>query len=337
MTLKKEIDEADELEQLREALRRSLANEAKLRRRADDFVEAIYRAAKDAALASKKPKPVPKPRKDRRSDYGEIALIHTTDYQAGKKTTTFNLEVLRERIELFGEKVIQLTEIQRAHHPVREAVLMLGGDMVEGLTVFPGQSFEVEAHLFDQLFEVTSIIESLIRSLADNFEKLSVVCEFGNHGRIGRKGDLPAADNIDRIAYQIVRENVKDLKIGWQASDNFYQIVKVGAAYRALLFHGDEVNSYGGAIPAYGIIKKVSAWASGVLGETFTDAYCGHFHSVMTLPLPNGGRVFVTGSPESDNTYAKAFVAATSRPSQRLHFIDSQKPKVTAEYVVWLD
>jgi len=337
MTLKKEIAEADELEQLREALRRSLANVAKLRRRADDFVEAIYRAAKDAALASKKPKPVPKPRKDRRSDYGEIALIHTTDYQAGKKTTTFNLEVLRERIELFGEKVIQLTEIQRAHHPVREAVLMLGGDMVEGLTVFPGQSFEVEAHLFDQLFEVTSIIESLIRSLADNFEKLSVVCEFGNHGRIGRKGDLPAADNIDRIAYQIVRENVKDLKIGWQASDNFYQIVKVGAAYRALLFHGDEVNSYGGAIPAYGIIKKVSAWASGVLGETFTDAYCGHFHSVMTLPLPNGGRVFVTGSPESDNTYAKAFVAATSRPSQRLHFIDSQKPKVTAEYVVWLD
>jgi len=337
MTLKKEIAEADELEQLREALRRSLANEAKLRRRADDFVEAIYRAAKDAALASRKPKPVPKPRKDRRSDYGEIALIHTTDYQAGKKTTTFNLEVLRERIELFGEKVIQLTEIQRAHHPVREAVLMLGGDMVEGLTVFPGQSFEVEAHLFDQLFEVTSIIESLIRSLADNFEKLSVVCEFGNHGRIGRKGDLPAADNIDRIAYQIVRENVRDLKIGWQASDNFYQIVKVGAAYRALLFHGDEVNSYGGAIPAYGIIKKVSAWASGVLGETFTDAYCGHFHSVMTLPLPNGGRVFVTGSPESDNTYAKAFVAATSRPSQRLHFIDSQKPKVTAEYVVWLD
>lgn len=337
MTLRKEIAEADELEQLREALRRSLANEARLRRRADDFVEAIYRAAKDAALASKKPKPVPKPRKDRRSDYGEIALIHTTDYQAGKKTTSFNLEVLRERIELFGEKVIQLTEIQRAHHPVREAVLMLGGDMVEGLTVFPGQSFEVEAHLFDQLFEVTSIIESLIRSLADNFEKLSVVCEFGNHGRIGRKGDLPAADNIDRIAYRIVQENVRDLGIGWQASDNFYQIVKVGAAYRALLFHGDEVNSYGGAIPAYGIIKKVSAWASGVLGESFTDAYCGHFHSVMTLPLPNGGRVFVTGSPESDNTYAKAFVAATSRPSQRLHFIDSQKPKVTAEYVVWLD
>ena len=337
MSLKNELNGITEVEQLRDALKRSLQNEAKLRRRTDDVVEAIYRAAKDAALASAQPKKVAKVKTDRRTPRGEIALIHSTDWQAGKRTSSFDLKVLRQRIELFTEKIIYLTEIQRAHHPVREGVLMLGGDMVEGLTVFPGQSWEVEAHLFEQLFEVTTIAEAMIRRLASNFETFKVVCEFGNHGRIGRKGDLPAADNIDRMAYRIVQDKVKDLGIEWQASDNFYQLVKVGASYRALLFHGDEVNSYGGGIPAYGIIKKVSAWASGVLGESFNDAYCGHFHSVMTLPLPNGGRVFVTGSPESDNTYAKAFVAATSRPSQRLHFIDSSKARITAEYVVWLD
>ena len=337
MSLKSDLEHAKELEELREALKRSLQNEAKLRRRTDDMVAAIYRAAKDAALASSRPKQVTKIKRDRRSTLGEIALIHTTDWQAGKRTTTFDLKILRSRIELFTEKVLYLTDIQRAHHPVREGVLMLGGDMVEGLTVFPGQSWEVEANLFEQLFEVTSIAETMIRRLASNFETFKVVCEFGNHGRIGRKGDLPAADNIDRMAYRIVQDKTKDLNIKWQASDNFYQLVQVGEAYRALLFHGDEVNSYGGGIPAYGIIKKVSAWASGVLGETFIDAYCGHFHSVMTLPLPNGGRVFVTGSPESDNTYAKAFVAATSRPSQRLHFIDSKKPRITGEYIIWLD
>ncbi len=337
MSLKSDLEHAKELEELREALKRSLQNEAKLRRRTDDMVAAIYRAAKDAALASSRPKRVTKIKRDRRNTLGEIALIHSTDWQAGKRTTTFDLKILRSRIELFTEKVLYLTDIQRAHHPVREGVLMLGGDMVEGLTVFPGQSWEVEAHLFEQLFEVTSIAETMIRRLAQNFETFKVVCEFGNHGRIGRKGDLPAADNIDRMAYRIVQDKTKDLNIGWQASDNFYQLVQVGEAYRALLFHGDEVNSYGGGIPAYGIIKKVSAWASGVLGETFIDAYCGHFHSVMTLPLPNGGRVFVTGSPESDNTYAKAFVAATSRPSQRLHFIDSKKPRITGEYIIWLD
>ena len=56
MSLKNELNTVTEIEQLREALKRSLQNEAKLRRRTDDVVEAIYRAAKDAALASAQPK-----------------------------------------------------------------------------------------------------------------------------------------------------------------------------------------------------------------------------------------------------------------------------------------
>ena len=52
--------------------------------------------------------------------------------------------------------------------------------------------------------------------------------------------------------------------------------------------------------------------------------------------MSNGGRVFVTGSPESHNEYAREFVAATGQPSQRLHFVDPVKGRVTAEYNVWL-
>ena len=62
----------------------------------------------------------------------------------------------------------------------------------------------------------------------------------------------------------------------------------------------------------------------------------GHFHTPMTLTMANGGRVFVTGSPESHNEYAREFIAATSSPSQRLHFVDPVKGRVTAEYNVWL-
>jgi hypothetical protein len=57
----------------------------------------------------------------------------------------------------------------------------------------------------------------------------------------------------------------------------------------------------------------------------------------MSLTLANGGRVFVSGSPESHNEYARVFVAAVGRPSQRLHFVDPDKGRVTAEYTVWLD
>ena len=50
-----------------------------------------------------------------------------------------------------------------------------------------------------------------------------------------------------------------------------------------------------------------------------------------------GGRIWVTGSPESDNQYAKSFIAAVGKPSQRLMFVDPNKGRVTSEYVCWLD
>jgi len=239
-------------------------------------------------------------------------------------------------MEQFTSKVFELTEIQRAHHPVRECVVMFGGDMVEGIGIFPGQAYEVEAHLFDQLFEASRVMESMVASLAGFFEKVHVVCEFGNHGRLGRKGDMPAGDNIDRMAYRIASERTAHLKnVTWQMSGDWYQIVTVGN-YKALLVHGDEINSFGGNTPAFGILRKVNAWSTGVV-EDFLDCYMGHFHTPMTLTMANSGRIFVTGSPESHNEYARAFIAAIGQPSQRLHFVDPVKGRVAAEYVVWLD
>ena len=69
----------------------------------------------------------------------------------------------------------------------------------------------------------------------------------------------------------------------------------------------------------------------------FVDAYLGHFHTPMTLPMANGGRVFVTPSIVSDSSYAKEFVAASSLPAQRLHFVDPARGRVTSEYLLHLD
>ena len=57
--------------------------------------------------------------------------------------------------------MLSLTEVQRAAHPVREAHVC--GDMVEGVGVFPGQLFEVEAHLFEQLFRCSALLEEFVR------------------------------------------------------------------------------------------------------------------------------------------------------------------------------
>jgi predicted phosphodiesterase len=314
--------------ELKKALLHSQRAEAKAKFKTANLIEAVYEAAANSLLSTPRPKIIP-PLKDSRKGKPEVALVHLTDWQAGKKTVSYDIPTLSSRIEEMIKKVLSLTEIQRAHHPVRECVVMLGGDMVEGVGIFPGQQYEIGAHLYEQMFEVVRIIEGSIRSLAQSFEKVTVVCEFGNHGRLGRKGDMPAGDNIDRMAYQIAANNCKDIKhVKWQMSDDWYQIFHIGN-YKVLLVHGDEIGSFGN------ILRKVSAWSTGVV-ESFDDCYMGHFHTPTALTMANGGRVFVTGSPESNNEYARTFIAAVGKPSQRIHFVDPDKGRVTAEYVCWL-
>lgn len=298
------------------------------------LVDAVERAARDAALTVGRPTS-PTVKRDTRRRREEVALIHATDWQGGKVTHTYNLDVLNKRMGTMASKVADLTDIQRADHPVKRCTLMLGGDMVEGVGIFPGQAFEVDASLYEQLFTVGRIIEQLIVDLLSMFERVDVVAEYGNHGRLGRKGDHPAHDNIDLFLYRMIAERTRCERVSWQFGPEWHQPVTIGN-YRALLFHGDEIKSFGGNTPAFGILRKLTSWASGVVAP-FQDAYGGHFHTPMTLTLPNGGQAYMTGSPESDNVYAAEFVAARGRPSQRLHFIDPDGGQVAASYLVWLD
>ena len=325
------VELQNEIAELRRALKTSQLAESRSRIKSQGIIDAVYRAAKDASLATGNANKTPSlPKKDVRKVKPEVALIHATDWQCGKKTISFDIATLSKRIETFAEKVIELTDIQRKHHPVKECVLMFGGDMVEGVSIFPGQAYEIESHLFEQLFEVSRIMEQMVRTFSAYFEKVTIVCEYGNHGRLGRKGDMPNGDNIDRVAYRITSDRTKDLKnVTWQQSEDWYQMVNIGK-YKALLVHGDEIGSYGG------ILRKVSSWSTGVV-EPFLDCYVGHFHTPTTLTMANAGRIFVSGSPESHNEYARAYVGAVGKPSQRLHFIDPQKGRVTSEYTCWLD
>ncbi len=331
MGLSADIKAEYEIQELRRALKTAQAGEHRAKRKNEEIVEAVYRAAYDAGIAVGRGKaPAKPPVKDKRKDKLEVALVHATDWQLGKKSISYGMATCANRMDQLTDKVISLTTIQRAHHPVKKLIVLFGGDMVEGITIFPGQAWEIEAHLFEQLFEAARIMEKMIREFAESFEEVQVVCEFGNHGRLGRKGELPSGDNIDAMAYRIAKDRVTDLKnVTWQMSNDWYQIVVCGS-YRALLVHGDEIKSSGG------IVRKANAWATGVI-EPFQDVYMGHWHTPMAVTMANGGRVFVTGSPESHNEYAREFIGATGVPSQRVHFIDPNKGRVTAEYVIWLD
>lgn len=316
--------------------RRLFAQYKKAKARGDEYIDAVYQAAKDAAQFVGET-PYNEPVLNMRINGPEVALWHLTDWQGGKRTETYDRSIMRTRVETYIDKAHSITEIQRADHPVDKAVLLFTGDMVEGVSIFPGQVWELDGTLYEQMFDVADLMLYTIRQALGIYKEVEVVAEYGNHGRLGKKGDgIKASDNVDRMVYNIVKERLahEERLTRFQTSGDWYQHFTIGN-YSAMAIHGDEIKSFGGNLPAYGILRKANQWASGVL-PAFKDLYIGHYHQSMELQLANGGSVFMTGSPESDNIYAQEFVAATGDPSQRLHFINPDKGRVTSQYRVWL-
>jgi hypothetical protein len=332
------IEEPADVQALRKALVHAQRDLLKAKDRTEHLVEVTQAAAFDAMIALGKVPPIVARPKDTRRSQGEHALWVMTDWQGAKRTTSYNTEVMRERVMRFTEKAVKITNMHRADHPVNDVTIAFGGDMVEGLFNFPTQAFEIDSTIFEQYVNVSRLIVDVVRVALAEYHNVTVVAEWGNHGRIGSKRDaVPRADNFDRMCYELARQLLAgERRLKWEDCPEDVQRIEIGN-YRALLLHGDEVGRNGFASPAT-IVGHVTKWQSGSYPWEFRDAYVGHYHTHMEWALPNGlGSVYQTGSTESDNRYAGVMLAASATPSQRLHFIDPQRGRVTAAYKVWLD
>jgi hypothetical protein len=55
------------------------------------------------------------------------------------------------------------------------------------------------------------------------------------------------------------------------------------------------------------------------------------------MALADGsGAWYQTGSTESDNRYARDSLGSAAEPSQRLHFVDPERGRVTSQYKILL-
>ena len=329
--------ESEDIAELRSAMMRLQKQLKKAKERTEDLVASTYQGAYDAMITFGKVPPVTPPPVDARRK-AEVALWHLTDWQGAKQTTSYNSDVMRERVMEFCAKAVRITDIQRADHAVKDCTIMFGGDMVEGLFNFPPQGFEIDSTLCEQYVNVSRLCVDVVRYALANYEKVTVIAEWGNHGRIGSKRDnVPRSDNFDRMCYELARQLLAgEKRLNWQDCPEDIQRIQIGN-YKALLIHGDEVGRNGFASPG-AIVQHVNRWRSGAYPWDFRDVYIGHYHTHAEWAMANGeGSVYQTGSTESDNRYAGVMLAASATPSQRLHFIDPVKGRVTAAYKVWLD
>jgi hypothetical protein len=328
---------------------------ARLLRQLDDakrikesMVAAVYKAARDAA-ESVDYEPVKPPTRDRRDEAPETAVVLMSDWQLAKKTPTYSTAICAKRVDEHITKVMRLTDIQRADRPIKKCVVALGGDMVEGELIFPGQEYRIDGSLFRQvMLDGPEILGNALRRLLNYFEEVEVHDVIGNHGALGgpvRKSYHPES-NADAMMYHATWAQLKgETRLKWTPTyipgeRAWYKVFQIGRnGY--FLFHGDQMRGGGFAgIPMYGFIRAMMAWAAGAIPEPFRFAFCGHWHAMWSIPLMQTHEglprlLWVNGSTESGNEWLREELKAQSPPGQFMFFAHERRG-ITSEHRIWL-
>lgn len=337
MSLLDEASNLDTTNDLRRANLDLLRKLGKAQASKQELVDAVYRAALDAAATMTIPK-VTAPAKDKRKGDPEVAICLLADWQAGKVTPEYSSDIAAERVLRYAEKVAKLIELQS--RPISEARIYLLGDLLEGEEIFPGQAHRIDASLYTQLFQTAGLLSQVVRRIAAVVPKVKVVGAIGNHGSMGgpvRRSYHPET-NFDAMLYNVARMTVRDdPRIEWPetfvAGERAWYATDEVMGKRWFLFHGDQVKSASFGIPWYGFNKRLLGWSTSVAPFEFSAS--GHWHVPVRMQV-NAITHWGAGSTESANTFAQEFLASGGqRPSQYLLF--AGEDGVTAEYCVYLD
>ena len=337
------LDEAQEAERLattQAALNRALRALDRAKQSSEDIVAAVYRAVDDN-LKALSFGTITKPPRDRRKGDDETAVITFSDLQLGQVTASYNSETAEQRVQQYADKIIRLTELQRASHPIRRAKLYLLGDLIEGELIVPSHPHQVDSSVYAQVaLNGPRILTDFIRRMLECFEAVDVVSVPGNHGDVGgpaRKMYNPET-NFDRMLSTIVRltfEASNERRVSFTIPDGYgrsswYAVDYVGDV-GFLLWHGHQARrtSSSSHLPFY---KLVMGWRSGAIPEPFSVSICGHHHTPTFLTM-NSVQHYINGTFASDSEYAVERLASNSKAAQWLLFCQPGRG-VTASYLV---
>lgn len=276
--------------------------------------------------------PEPPKAKDHKGDE-VVAVAHLTDWQCGKITKTYSSKICRDRMLEYAEKVGRAVHTYNRERNVRELHVYWTGDMVEGELIFPHQAHVIDQAVWEQaVLTVPTIMTEQVLYWLQSFDKIVVKAVHGNHGRPASKhaGSHPKT-NWDRVAYHVAKlmiekaiaeSDIDPDRVSVDIADDFY-IVDDVLGHKHLLIHGDQGIRGHGGFPWYGVGKKMSGWVDSI-EEEWHHLYFGHFHQMVSADI-NGRRWYCGGTPESDNDWARAELAAAGRPQQRLQLLTREQ------------
>jgi len=267
---------------------------------------------------------------------GDLQVGQTVDLVSTGELGHFNFDVFQTRLQTLQMKVERITKGHQSYLPLRTLNIFGLGDFVEGMTIYPGQLNHIDLDLVDQVFLGSAQVAELVVYLLGVYEHINLFGVLGNHGRIGRKGELPTTANLDYMFLRHLEiqleEFIKAGRVTCEFPKTFFQVVE-RQNHRFFLVHGDDIRGWM-SLPWYGAQRAVQRWQE-LVRERFDYFIFGHHHTTAQWEA-NYKEVLANGSFVGTNEYSAKQLNIGGRPSQ-VFFGLHPRIGITWRYRIMLD
>jgi hypothetical protein len=231
----------------------------------------------------------------------------------------YNLDIAARRWNKCIQNSLKLVQKERHTSEINQIIIWLGGDFITG---YIHEELEESNYLSPTQatrFAKEKIISALkFYSEYGKFEKITVVCNYGNHGRTNKK---PRVSTGYKNSYEWMMYN--DIADYFENNKSMSFVIPNGLfAYVSLydfnlrFWHGDTV-SYGGGIGGLTVplIKAITRYDQTIKADY---NFMGHYHQLFQATK----NCIVNGSGIGFNAYAQRIGASNERALQGFVIID---------------
>lgn len=199
---------------------------------------------------------------------GSSIVVHLSDTHMGKQTDNFDSEVFAERFASIPNKILNEVGVPG---DLREVVVILAGDMVEGEDIFPTQNGHIEMPAIHQIKLVIDNTWKLVVALKNNLGvPVRMVTVPGNHGRVSKSA--AEVTNWDNVVYQTLSyivQTADDPDITIDCNFDSFHVFSVQDKTVLITHHGTK------HLGTPAMQSKIAGW---IYTKEFDIAFHGHWH-----------------------------------------------------------
>ena len=255
---------------------------------------------------------------------------------------THNWIIWQEKLDVWKRNVIEKVLIYKLNYKIDRVIIACLGDMVEGQDIFKGQLWKVDTNVVDQALNGANDTAAAFAEIFLTHHDLhfDIIEVFGNHGRLGQKGDHPYNCSMDKVYQRMLQcqlEKIRDLtNFSYHQNEAWFYFVEV-YGWNHLLLHGDQgMSKLWSSRPTINGLEKGLSRYNQMFQQQVHFIHCGHFHNDVTLSF-NMSQILINGSFVGTSTFSATAMVASSPPIQVMHVFEPRVGLAKTERIYLLD